>query len=116
MNVKPLRTTLFGGAVVALAGLVFPLISAAQSTERAPEATPAVIVQKPAVVAQAPASAAGQANEIATIDVVAADEVRPTPRRGIRWGVLEGADAARVYNLRKQRAYTYNSGDFTSRK
>ena len=112
MSVKRLRITLFGGAVIALAGLLLPLSSSAQSTERAPEPTPAVTPQTPAVVAQGPASATAPTRAARTIEVVAPDEVRPAPRRGIRWGVLEGADAAKLHNWRRETMYNFSSREF----
>jgi len=107
MSAKPLRITLSGSAVVALAVLVLPAMSAAQTTEHGLNPTPEVIAQKPAVVAQAPANTDGR--EAVTITVVAPEEARPAARRGIRWGILEGADAARVYNARKQAVYNSSS-------
>jgi hypothetical protein len=108
MCLQSLRITLSAGAVLALAALL-PNVSVAQSNERAPDSAREVVTQKPAVVAQAPAPAAGEPREANSIDVVAQEEVRPVARRGIRWGILEGADAARVYNARKHAIYNSSS-------
>ena len=115
MCLNPLRITLSASAVVALAVLL-PNISVAQSIDRAPDRAREVVTQKPAVVAQAPAPSTGEPREAGSIDVVVQDEVRPAPRRGIRWGILEGADAARIHNARKQAIYNSSTWELPSRK
>ena len=115
MCLNPLRITLSASAVVALAVLL-PNISVAQSIDRDPDRAREVVTQKPAFVAQAPAPSTGEPREAGSVDVVVQEEVRPATRRGIRWGILEGADAARVYNARKQAIYNSSTWEMPIKK
>ena len=115
MYLQPLRITVSFGAVAALAVLL-PNISLAQSTDRAPDPARETVTQKPAVVAQVPAASTGEPREAGSVDVVVQEEVRPATRRGIRWGILEGADAARVYNARKHAIYNSSTWEMPTKK
>jgi hypothetical protein len=106
--------TLSSSALFALAAVFVPIASVAQSTERTPDSIP--VAQATAIVAQAPASASEPTREAGAITVVAPDDARPAVRRGLRWGILEGADAARVYNARKQAVYNTSTWEMPSRK
>jgi hypothetical protein len=105
---------LSSSALFALAGVLVTTASVAQSTERTPDSTP--VAQATAIVAQAPASASEPTREAGAITVVAPDDARTAVRRGLRWGILEGADAARVYNARKQAVYNTSTWEMPSRK
>jgi len=115
MCLNPFRITLSVSALVALAVLL-PNISVAQSTDRTPDPARETVKQKPAVVAQVPAASTGEPREAGSVDVVVQEEVRPATRRGIRWGILEGADAARVYNARKQAIYNSSTWEMPTKK
>ena len=86
MSSNPMRCTLVGGAVVALAVLISPVTLAAEATEAVPDAAPVVVAQ-----AAAPSTDARPA--AMTFDEyprISAAFARPQPRAPKRCAVTSG--------------------------
>lgn len=93
--------TPFATAAVALGLAILPLTVFAQTNDAPPATTPTVVAQGPAT---APPEQAATADP-AKADAVKSDEARPAAKRGIRWGVIEGADVRRLHERRWNGAY-----------
>ncbi|HEX6138193.1 MAG TPA: hypothetical protein VF059_11060 [Casimicrobiaceae bacterium] len=104
MSSKPIRCTLVGGAVVALAVVASPAAFAAEP-DRAAAAD-----QTPVVVAQAAAPATG-----APAAAVPA-EAFPSYQRGVRQAAAEGTLALRRYLWRTRMIYNFYYNDFAPRE
>lgn len=99
MNPIPMRCTLVGGAVFALAILATPVVSAAQPD------VPVV----PVVVAQAAPSTDARAADM-TFDEY------PAYQRGVRAAAAEGPEALRRYTWRTRMIYNFYYNDFVPKQ
>ena len=104
MSPKPIRCTLVGGAVVALA-LVAPSAAFAAEPDRvaAPDTAPVVVAQAPAPIAGARGAA------------LPADAF-PSYQRGVRQAAAEGPLALRRYIWRTRMIYNFYYYDFAPRE
>jgi hypothetical protein len=93
---KPFATT-----AIALGLAMLPLTVSAQTNEAPSAATSTVVAQAPATATPEIAAAADPAKS----DAVRSDEARPPAKRGIRWGVVEGADVRRMHAWRSSGGY-----------
>ena len=103
MSSNPMRCTLVGGAVVALAVLISPVTLAAEPTDGVRDVAPVVIAQ--AAVSSSDARPAG----------VMFDEY-PAYQRGVRKAAAEGTEALRRYTWRTRMIYNFNYNDFAPRE
>ena len=93
--------TPFTRAAVAFGLAILPFTVSAQTNEAPPAATPTVVAQAPATSAPEQAAAADPAKS----DAVKSEDTRPAAKRGIRWGVIEGADVRRLHERRWNGGY-----------
>lgn len=100
MSPNPMRCTLVGGAVVALALITLPSAMAAEAAN-APDAAPIVVAQ-----ASAPATSPN-ANT--------AFDGFPAYQRGVRKAAAEGPEALRRYVWRTRMIYNFYYNDFAPR-
>ena len=103
MSTNPLRCTLFGGAMVALAMLTSPVMSVAQAMDGAAADTPVVLAQAPAPSANVPEAAPRS-------------EQYPSHERGVRKAATEGPDALRRYIWRTRTIYNFWYNDFAPKE
>ena len=101
MRTNFIACTPFATAAVALGLAILPLTVFAQTNDAPPAIKSTVVAQAPATAAPEQAAAADPAKA----DAVKNEEVRPAARRGIRWGVVEGADVRRLHAWRSNNAY-----------
>jgi hypothetical protein len=104
MSPNPMRCTLVGGAVVALAILASATASAAQPTgATAPNAAPVVVAQ-----GAAPATTALRSG--------AAIDGYPAYQRGVRKAAAEGPEALRRYIWRTRMIHNFYYNDFAPKE
>lgn len=101
MKTNLIARTPFATAAVALGLAILPLTVFAQTNDAPPATTPTVVAQAPATAAPEPAATADPSKT----DAVKSEDVRPAAKRGIRWGVIEGADVRRLHAWRSNGAY-----------
>jgi hypothetical protein len=101
MRTNFIACTPFATAAAALGLAILPLTVFAQTNDAPPATTPTVVAQGPATAAPEQAATADPAKA----DAVKSDEARPAAKRGIRWGVIEGADVRRLHERRWNGAY-----------
>jgi hypothetical protein len=103
MSPNPMRCTMFGGAVVALAMLASPVTSAAQAMEGVPADAPVVMAQASAPSVTAPEAAPGA-------------EQYPSYKRGVRKAATESPEALRRYIWRTRMIYNFWYNDFAPKE
>jgi len=100
MSPNPMRCTLFGGAVVALAVLASPAVNAAEATDAKQNVAPIVVAQ---ASKGAPARVASN---------VAMPDAFPAYQRGVRQAAAESNEALRRYIWRTRMIYNFYYDDF----
>ena len=98
MSPNPMRCTLFGGVVVALAVVASPAARAADSTDAGQQAAPIVVAQA--------STAASVSAGVATPDAF------PAYQRGVRQAAAESNEALRRYIWRTRMIYNFYYNDF----
>ncbi len=98
MSPNPMRCTLFGGVVVALAVVASPAVRAAESTDARQDAAPIVIAQ-----VSEPASVSTRG---------AVPDALPAYQRGVRQAAAESNEALRRYIWRTRMIYNFYYDDF----
>ena len=100
MSPNPMRCTLFGGAVVALAVLASPAVNAAEATDAKQNVAPIVVAQA------SKGAPAGVASNVAMPDAF------PAYQRGVRQAAAESNEALRRYIWRTRMIYNFYYDDF----
>ena len=109
MTAKTMRCTLFGGALVALAGLASFPVAAADANGTAATSDDAAATS-PMVVAQVSRRPAAIAPRLVVPDAAA----YPAYQRGVRKAADEGSEALRRYIWRTRMIYNFYYPDFAS--
>ena len=100
MSLKPMHSTLFAGAAVAIALAISPAVSAGQPDAAAPDTAPIVL-------AQAGAPAATAMNNLAVDPDLGAVNLR-----GVRTAARQGPDELRRYIFRTRMIYNFDYEDW----
>lgn len=100
MSPNPMRCTLVGGAILALAVFSSPVAMASESVDTAADAAPTVLAQASAL----PTSSLK--------DTPAVVDEFPAYQRGVRAAAAEGTEALRRYVWRTRMIYNFYYYDF----